>query len=350
MTGMLRRAVAAPRRGRHDARNQNRRNAMTTRRALIAAPLALPALAGRAQAQEAWPSRSIAVLLGYPPGGVTDFAARAVCERLGRALGQTVVLENRPGAATAVANSAVAQARPDGYTLLMGTSTLAINPALQPNLTPRDPMRELTPIGTVFRTAFVLHVHPSVPARNPAELIAYAKANPGKMNFGSSGTGAVNHLCLELFRARAGIDVVHVPYRGGAAALLDLRAGRIQGMFNAVQEALPAVREGATRALAISSKERAAAMPELPPLADTLADFDGVFWQGLFGPAGLPAPIVARASAALREATTDPALIARMAEQGVALTAGDDAALRRTLAEETQMWGRLIREQNIRPE
>jgi tripartite-type tricarboxylate transporter receptor subunit TctC len=350
MTNACRQAVAAPRRGRHDGRNQNRRNAMTTRRALLAAPLALPALAGRAQAQDAWPNRTIAVLLGYPPGGVTDFAARAVCERLGRALGQTVVLENRPGAATAVANSAVAQARPDGYTLLMGTSTLAINPALQPNLTPRDPMRELTPIGTVFRTAFVLHVHPSVPARNAAELIAYAKANPGKMNFGSSGTGAVNHLCLELFRARAGIDVVHVPYRGGAAALLDLRAGRIQGMFNAVQEALPAVREGATRALAISSKERAAAMPDLPPLADTLADFDGVFWQGLFGPAGLPAPIVARAGAALREATTDPTLVARMAEQGVALTPGDDAALRRTLSEETQMWGRLIREQNIRPE
>jgi tripartite-type tricarboxylate transporter receptor subunit TctC len=323
---------------------------MTRRRVLLAAPLAIPVSAIAVRAQDAWPSRSVAVLLGYPPAGVTDFASRAVCERMGRALGQTMILENRPGAATAVANTAVAQARPDGYTLLMGTSTLAINPALQPNLTPRDPMRELTPIGMVFRTAFVLHVHPSVPARTPAELIAYAKANPGKLNFGSSGTGAVNHLCLELFRARAGIDVVHVPYRGGAPALLDLRAGRIQGMFNAVQEALPAVREGATRGLAISSKERAAAMPDLPPLAETLEGFDGVFWQGLFGPAGLPAPIVARAGAALRETTTDPALIARMAEQGVALTTGDDAALRRTLAEETQMWGRLIREQNIRPE
>ena len=323
---------------------------MTTRRSLLAAPFILPALARGAGAQDAWPSRSVSVLLGYPPGGVTDFASRAVCERMGRALGQTMVLENRPGAATAVANTAVAQARPDGYTLLMGTSTLAINPALQPNLTPRDPQRDLTPIGTIFRTAFVLHVHPSLPVHNAAELITYAKANPGRLNFGSSGTGAVNHLCLELFRARAGIDVVHVPYRGGAAALLDLRAGRIQGMFNAVQEALPAVREGATRALAISSKERAAAMPELPPLGDTLPGFDGVFWQGLFGPAGLPAPIVARAGAALREATTDPELIVRMAAQGVALTPGDAATLRATLVEETEMWGRLIREQNIRPE
>ncbi len=323
---------------------------MITRRPLLFAPLALPAIIRGAAAQEAWPSRSVSVLLGYPPGGVTDFASRAVCERMGRALGQTMVLENRPGAATAVANTAVAQARPDGYTLLMGTSTLAINPALQPTLTPRDPMKDLTPIGMIYRTAFVLHVHPSVPARNAAELIAYAKANPGRLNFGSSGTGAVNHLCLELFRARAGIDVVHVPYRGGAPALLDLRQNRIQGMFSAVQEALPAVREGATRALAISSKERATAMPELPPLADVLPGFDGVFWQGLFGPAGLPAPIVARAGAALREATTDSELIARMAAQGVALTPGDDAALRRTLAEETAMWGQLIREQNIRPE
>ena len=323
---------------------------MIRRRSLFATPLALPAIAGGAAAQGAWPSRSVSVLLGYPPGGVTDFASRAVCERMGRALGQTVVLENRPGAATAVANTAAAQARPDGYTLLMGTSTLAINPALQPNLTPRDPQAELTPIGTVFRTAFVLHVHPSLPVHNAAELITYAKANPGTLNFGSSGTGAVNHLCLELFRARAGIDVVHVPYRGGAAALLDLRQNRIQGMFNAVQEALPAVREGATRALAISSRERAAAMPELPPLADVLPGFDGVFWQGLFGPAGLPEPIVARAGAALREATTDPDLIVRMAAQGVALTTGDAAALRTTLSEETQMWGRLIREQNIRPE
>ena len=323
---------------------------MTTRRALLAAPLALPAFVRGAAAQDAWPSRAVTVLLGYPPGGVTDFGARAVCERMGRSLGQSLVLENRPGAATAVANSAAAQARPDGYTLLMGTSTLAINPALQPNLTPKDPRAELTPIGTVFRTAFVLHVHPSLPVRSTAELIAYAKANPGKLNFGSSGTGAVNHLCYELFRARAGIDAVHVPYRGGAAALIDLRTNRIQAMFSAAQEALPALREGATRGLAVSSKERMSILPDLPPVADAVAGFDGVFWQGLFGPAGLPAPIVARAGAALREATTDPTLIARLGEQGVALTAGDADAMRRLLAEETEMWGRLIREQNIRPE
>jgi tripartite-type tricarboxylate transporter receptor subunit TctC len=299
---------------------------------------------------EGFPSRPVSVLSGYAPGGVTDLTSRAVAERMARELGQPVVVENRVGAATAVANTAAAQARPDGYTLLMGTSTLAINPALQPTLTPREPMRELTPVGMVFRSAFVLHVHPSVPARNAAEFIAFAKANPGQVNFGSSGTGAVNHLCQALFARQAGIEVVHVPFRGGAPALLELRQGRIQAMFQAVQEALPVLREGATRGLAISSAERSPLLPELPPVADTLPGFDVVFWQGLFAPAGTPEPVVARLGAALRAATEDAALRARMAEQGVALQTGDAEALRDLLARETGIWGRLIREAGIRPE
>ena len=298
---------------------------------------------------EGFPSRPVSVLSGYAPGGVTDLTSRAVAERMGRELGQPVV-ENRVGGATAVANTAAAQARPDGYTLLMGTSTLAINPALQPTLTPREPMRELTPVGMVFRSAFVLHVHPSVPARNAAEFIAFAKANPGQVNFGSSGTGAVNHLCQALFARQAGIEVVHVPFRGGAPALLELRQGRIQAMFQAVQEALPVLREGATRGLAISSAERSPLLPELPPVADTLPGFDVVFWQGLFAPAGTPEPVVARLGAALRAATEDAALRARMAEQGVAVQSGDAGALCDLLARETESWGRLIREAGIRPE
>jgi len=327
---------------------------MVRRRSVLAATaLAAPPLARAAWAQagaEGFPNRPVAVLTGYTPGGVTDTAARAVAERLGRELGQPVVVENRPGAATAVANTAVAQARPDGYTLLMGTSTLAINPALQPNLTPREPMRDLLPIGMVFRTAFVLHVHPSVPANTAAEFIAYAKANPGKVNFGSSGTGAVNHLCQALFARQAGIEVTHVPFRGGAPALLELRQGRIQAMFQAVQEALPVLREGATCGLAISSAERSPLLPDVPPVADTLPGFDAVFWQGLFAPVGTPEPVVARLGAALRAATDDPALRARMAEQGVSVQTGDAAMLRDLLARETESWGRLIREAGIKPD
>ena len=324
---------------------------MIRRRTALGALAAWPATA-RAQTSgaEGFPTRAITVLSGYPPGGVTDITSRAVAERMGRDLGQPMVVENRAGAATAVANTAVANARPDGYSLLMGTSTLAINPALQPALTPKEPMRDLVPVGLVFRTAFVLHVHPEVPARSTAEFIAYCRANPGKLNFGSSGTGAVNHLAQALFVQRAGIEVVHVPYRGGAPALLDLRAGRIQAMFQAVLEALPSLREGTTRGLAISSAERLELLPELPPVAATLPEFDVVFWMGMFAPPGTPAAVLARLGGALRAATDDPELRARMATHGVVVQTGDAAALARLLAAETESWGRLIRDAGIKPD
>lgn len=319
------------------------------RRALIATPVLLAA-PRTVPAQEGYPNRAVAVLTGYAPGGVTDATSRVTAQRMERELGQTLVVENRPGGATALASTQVAQARPDGYTLLMGTSTLAINPTLQPNLTPREPMRELAPIGMVFTTPFVLHLHPSVPARSVAEFIAYCRANPGRVNMGSSGTGAVNHLCLEMFKQQARLDITHVPYRGGAPALLDLQAGRIQGMFSAVLEALPSVRDNRTRGIGISSTSRIGVLPDLPPVADALPGFDGVFWQGLFAPAGTPEPVLARLGTALAASTSDPALVARMAEQGVTMVTGDAAMLRRTLAEDTERWGRVIREGNIRPE
>ncbi len=310
----------------------------------------LPLLALPAFAQEGFPNRSISVVSGYAPGGVTDTVSRAVSARMAQELGATIVVENRAGAATAVGNTHVAQARPDGYTLLMGTSTLAINPALQPNLTPREPMRELAPIGMVFRSPFVLHVHPSLPIHSMAEFLAYARANPGRLNIGSSGTGAVNHLSQALLVARTGIELTHVPFRGGAPGLLELRAGRIQGMFNATQEAQPVVREGATRALGVTSTTRIPTLPEVPPIADTVPGYEAVFWQGLFAPAGTPAPVIARLEAALRVATTDPALVARMAEQGVEIVTGGADDLRVLLARETTSWAEVIRGQNIRAE
>jgi tripartite-type tricarboxylate transporter receptor subunit TctC len=318
---------------------------MLQRRTLPLLALATPALA-----QEAYPNRAISVVSGYAPGGVTDVVSRAVAARMAQELGATMVVENRVGAATAVGNTHVAQARPDGYTLLMGTSTLAINPALQPNLTPRDPARELAPVGMVFRSPFVLHVHPSLPIHNMAEFLAYARANPGRLNIGSSGTGAVNHLSQALLVARTGVELVHVPFRGGAPGLLELRAGRIQGMFNATQEAQPVVREGATRALGVTSLTRVPTLPDVPPIADTVPGYEAVFWQGLFAPAGTPAPIIARLEAALRVATTDPALVSRMAEQGVEMVSGGADDLRALLARELVSWAEVIRGQNIRAE
>ncbi len=312
--------------------------------------LAAPAPFSPSLAQEAFPNRAIAVISGYAPGGVTDTVSRAVAARMSQELGVPIVVENRVGAATAVGNTYVAAARPDGHTLLMGTSTLAINPALQPNLTPRDPVRELAPVGMVFRSAFVLHVHPSLPVTDMAGFLAYARANPGQLNIGSSGTGAVNHLALALLVARAGVDLVHVPFRGGIPGLIELRAGRIQGMFNAVQEAQPVVREGATRALGITSLTRAPTLADVPPIADTVPGYEAVFWQGLFAPAGTPAPVLARLEAALAMATSDPTLVSRMTEQGVEMVTGGADALRGLLASELASWGELIRGANIRAE
>ncbi|MFH5923210.1 Bug family tripartite tricarboxylate transporter substrate binding protein [Roseomonas xinghualingensis] len=319
------------------------------RRTLLGTALVLPALPAFAQ-QSGWPERPITLVEGYPPGGVTDLATRAVADPMTRNLGVPVVVENRPGAATSVAATYAARARPDGYTLVMGTTTLAINQTLQPQLTPKDPAKELDAIGMVFRTPFILHVHPSLPVKNTAELIAYCKANPGKVLFGSPGTGSVSHLCLEMFRARAGIDIVHVPYRGGAPAALDLRQGRIHVVFHAIQEAATTLADGGTRGLAVTANAPLPGYPNLPPVSETLPGFEVFFWQGLFAPAGTPAPILARAATALRAATDDPTLRTRMSEQGVELVTGDAEMLRATLASDTRRWGDVIREGNIKLE
>ena len=213
-----------------------------------------------------------------------------------------------------------------------------------------DPAKELVPIALVGIVPCVVVVAATSPIHNPKELVAFAKANPGKLNFGSSGTGAVNHLAQALFAHRAGIEVTHVPYRGGAPALLDLRTGRIQAMFQAVLEAQPALREGATRGLGISTLAPDATLPQLRPIAETLPGFQALFWQGLFAPAATPAPIIARLNQALNAANADPVLVERMAGQGVALQRTSPAELRALLERETAMWGSLIREAGIRAE
>ena len=316
-----------------------------TRRALLGLPaiLATPSLA-----QGTWPSRAVTLVVPYAPGGGADVITRATAPIMERALGQPVVVENRAGGATALAATYVSQARADGYTLLMGTTSLAINPALQPNLTPRDPMRELTPVGPVYRNPFVLQVHASLPVRTLGEFVAYAKAKPGKLDYGSAGIGTVNHLAFVLLAKEAGIDVEHIPYRGGGPALLDLRAGRVQALFSSALEAMPLIRDGASRPLAVSSATRIALFPDVPPVADSIPGFDVAFWQGLFAPVGTPDAVVARLAEALRAATTDAELRRRMTEQGVDLVVGGPQEIARMLADETATWARVVREANIR--
>lgn len=316
------------------------------RRSLLGLALTLPA--GPAIAQRRWPDRPIMLIEGYPPGGVTDLVSRAVANIMSKQLGVPVVVENRPGAATSVAMNYAVRARPDGNTLVMGTSTLAINRTLQPQLTLYDPLKDFTPIGTVFRTPFILQVHPSMPVATAAELIAYCKAHPGETLFGSPGIGSVSHLCLELFRARTGIDIVHVPYRSGAEAALDLRRSRVHATFQAVEEALATLTEGSTRGLAVTADSPLARLPGLPPIQQTISGFQVYFWQGLFAPAGLPTDIQMQVAAALQAATEAMEVRRKMADLGVEMTSGGESALRSLLGAEVRRWGDVIRMADIR--
>ncbi|WP_159992463.1 tripartite tricarboxylate transporter substrate binding protein [Roseomonas sp. 18066] len=306
----------------------------------------LPLAALPSQAQESFPARAITIVNAYAAGGQTDIATRLTADRLGAAIGQRVVVENRVGGATSIASTAVAQARPDGYTLLAGTSSLAINPTLQPKLTPRDPQAELAPVGMIYSGAFVLHVYPGLPARTLAEFIAYAKAHPGQLNYGGVA-GTVVHLATEMLCQRAGIEMTAVPNRGGVEGLLDLQAGRIHCNFQSPVEAMPSLQEGKTRALAISARQRLANLPDVPTVAETLPGFEAVLWMALFAPVGTPAPAIARIAEALARVTGDADYQARMAQIGLTAQAGGAPEVRALLAADTINWRRVITEAGI---
>lgn len=313
------------------------------RRAVLAAPLlaALPAVA-----QETYPSRPVTVVNAYAAGGQTDIATRLTADRLSTALGQRVLVENRVGGATSIASTLVARAQPDGYTLLAGTSSLAINPTLQPKLTPREPTTELAPVGMVYRGAFVFHIWPGLPVRTLPEFIAYAKANPGKLNYGGV-VGTVVHLATEMLCQRAGIEMVAVPNRGGVEGLLDLQAGRIHCNFQSPVEALPSLQDGKTIPLAISSRRRLSNLPEVPTVAEFLPGFEAVLWLALFAPAGTPEPMIAKLAAALEAVTGNPDYQARMAAIGLAAESGGPAEVRTLLAEDTANWRQVITDAHI---
>ncbi|MCK8783994.1 tripartite tricarboxylate transporter substrate binding protein [Roseomonas sp. NAR14] len=297
----------------------------------------------------AWPTRPVTLTIGYAPGGLTDVMVRLIAERLSRELGQPVVVENRTGAATALANTAVANARPDGQTLLIGTNSLAINLALTPGATPRDPLRELVPVREVYHTPFLLLVHRDIPARTLPGLIEAARRAPDAIDYGSSGSGSVNHLLTALLLQRAGARMNHVPYRGAAPALLDLRAGRIGVFYATPLDARPLLAEGSARAVAISSPERLDSLPDVPSVAETHPGCEGVLWQGLFAPPGTPAPVLARLDEAVRLVLAQPDLAARVASEGVVLMRGDADALRERLRGDIALWARVVRDAGIQP-
>src|SRR5947209_6887059 len=263
-------------------------------------------MASRAAAQSAYPSRTIKLMVPYPAGGTTDLLGRLVADQLKSGLGATVVVENKPGAGTTLGAEQVARSEPDGYTLLMATSTtLAINKTLYKKL-PYDPVKDFTPIALVAGVPFALIINPTLPAKTLAEFIAFAKSKPGELAYGSAGNGSPQHLGAEMLRSAAGIDVRHVPYRGSVPAMLDVIAGHIPFMIVDLQPALQQTLEGKVRVLGVTTPKRVAAAPDIPTLAEAgLPGFELVAWQGVVAPAGVPRPIVELLAALIASLVAD---------------------------------------------
>ncbi|MBS0336527.1 MAG: tripartite tricarboxylate transporter substrate binding protein [Proteobacteria bacterium] len=310
---------------------------------LRACLLALVACAGSAHAQ-AWPAKPIKLIVPYPPGGSADILARAIGQKLSEGLGQSVVIDNRPGAGTAIGAEATAKAAPDGYTIMLGTvSSHAINPALTPGLK-YDPVKDFAPVSLVASIPFVLLVHPSLPARSVQELIALAKAKPGSLNFSSAGSGTSNHLAGELFKSMTHTFMVHIPYRGSAPALTDLLAGQVQLMFDLVLTAQPHVKSGAARALAVTSLTRSAALPNVPTVAESgVPGYEVSAWFGLFAPAGTPAGVVAALNAETVKAMRAPDLRERLASQGADAASSTPEEFAAYVKDELGKWTRVIK-------
>src|SRR5207248_1588660 len=325
-----------------------RRTLMLTRRHLIAmsaASIATPALLGSARAQ-AWPNRFVRLIVPFPPGGGTDAIARVVAGRISEIWGQQLIVENRGGGASNIGHEAVARAEPDGYTLLMASMPLAANKFLFRTLN-YDPVGDLAPVSLICDYPNVMVVPITSPARSVADFIAYAKANKGKITFASSGHGTSVHLSGELFKRMAGIDMLHVPYRGAGPALNDLIPGRVDVMFNNIGAVLPLIQGGKMRGLAVTTARRAPALPELPPIAETVAGFDVSSWYAIFAPAKTPPDIIAKLYADIAAALADAAIKQRLEQLGVIVVGSTPGELAAFFKREMDKWGPVIKEAGI---
>jgi len=285
----------------------------------------------------------------FPAGGSTDLIARLLGEWLAQKLGQPVVIENKPGGGTNIGVQAVVNAAPDGYTLLFALATNTINPSLYKSL-PFDFQRDIAPVAGLAELPLVFDLNPSVPAKTVPEFIAYAKTNPGKINFASFGTRTISHLAIELFKIAAGIDVVHVPYPGGAPMLTDLLSGRIQAGIDALPNSLPHIRSGGVQALAIMSAKRTPALPDVPAINETIAGLEVTPWTAVGVPSGTPVEIVARLNREINAGLNDPAIKARMGEVGGVPLIYTPAELRALIASDTAKWAKVVAQAGIQPE
>jgi tripartite-type tricarboxylate transporter receptor subunit TctC len=315
---------------------------------LAAAAAALPTLPRIAPAQT-YPTRPVRLVIGYPPGGSADITARLIGQWLSERLGQPVVIESRPGAGTNIATETVVNAPPDGYTLLLVAPANAINATLYEKLN-HNFMRDIAPVAGLIRFPNVIVVNPSVPAKTVPELIAYAKANPGKLNMASSGAGSTIHVSGELFKMMTGINMVHVPYRGGAPALTDLISGQVQVMFDNVPTSLEFIRAGKLRPLAVTTAARSHVLPDLPTVADFVPGYEASAWYGVGVPKGTPDAIIDKLNKEISAVLDDPKAKARFAELGASLIGGSAAQFGQLVVDETEKWAKVVKFSGAKPD
>ena len=315
---------------------------------LAAGAVALPALSRSAGAQ-AYPTRPVRILVSSPPGGTADFLARVMGQWLSERLGQPFIIENRSGAGNNVAAETVANAKPDGYTLLLVNPAHALNATLYDKLN-YNFIRDIAPVAGLLRAPNVMEVHPSVPARTVPEFIAYAKSNPGKVTYASAGTGTLLHVAGEQFRMMAGIDIIHVPYRGTAAALTDLLGGQVQMMCDNISTSIEHIRAGKLRPLAVTTAKRSEMLPDLPTVGDFLPGFEQSAFFGIGAPRATPPEIIDRLNKEINSGLADPKIKARLAEIAGTALPGSPVDFRKLIAEETNKWGKVIKLVGIKPE
>jgi tripartite-type tricarboxylate transporter receptor subunit TctC len=315
---------------------------------LAACAAALPTVSRTVWAQ-AYPSRPVRIVVGFAAGGTQDIIARLIGQGLSERLGQQFIIENRTGAAGNIAVDVVAHAPGDGYTLFVAGLSNAVNASLYDKLNFHF-IRDIAPVAAIVRVPGVMVVNPSFPANTVSEFIAYARDNPGKINMATAGNGAPQHVYGELFKMMAGVNMVHVSYRGGAPALADLLGGQVQVIFNPLPETITYIRAGKLRALAVTTATRSEALPSIPTLGEFVPGYEAGSWYGIGAPKNTPAEIVDKLNRALNTCLADAKLKARLADMGGILIAGSPTDFRKLIADETEKWGKVIRAANIKPE
>jgi tripartite-type tricarboxylate transporter receptor subunit TctC len=315
---------------------------------LAAGAVALPAVSRIARAQT-YPTRPVRFIVAFAAGGANDIVARLIGQWLSERLGQPFIIENRPGAGSNIGTDVVARAPPDGYMLLMVGAPNAINATLYEKL-PFNFIRDIAPVAGILRVPLVMEVHPSVPVHTVPEFIAFAKANPGKINYASAGIGGVTHVAGELFKVLAGVDMRHVPYRGAGPALTDLLGGQVQVMFDIMPSSIEYIRAGKLRALGVTTADRSAALPDLPTVGNFVPAYEASAWLGVGAPRNTPADIVDKLNKEINSGLSDPKMKARLADLGGTVLTGSPADFGKLIVDETGKWAKVVKLSGAKPD